>query len=90
MNHQDKLRNLYSFSSSIDDISDIPQQYQDHITTIADNVYNQKAVYTVLVTLLVHKTLFPKQDIRYHQENQQGGFAGRSYDTQFITPTLRN
>jgi DNA (cytosine-5)-methyltransferase 1 len=89
MNHQDKLRNLYSFSSSIDDISDIPQQYQDHITTIADNVYNLRGVYTVLVTLLVHKTLFPKQDIRFHQENQQGGFAGRSIDTDYITPTLK-
>jgi DNA (cytosine-5)-methyltransferase 1 len=63
MNHQEKLRSLYNLSSSIDDISDIPQQYQDYITTITENVYNQKAVYTVLVTLLVHKTLFPEQDI---------------------------
>ena len=89
MNHQEKLRNLYNLSSSIDDISDIPQQYQDHITTIADNVYNLRGVYTVLVTLLVHKTLFPKQDIRYHQENFQGGFAARSIDTDYITPTLK-
>ena len=89
MNHQEKLRSLYNLSSSIDDISDIPQQYQDYITTITENVYNQKAVYTVLVTLLVHKTLFPEQDIRYHQENLNGGFSGRTIDTKFITPTLK-
>jgi DNA (cytosine-5)-methyltransferase 1 len=76
-------------SSSINDIRDIPQQEQDDITTIAENVYNQKAVYTVLITLLVHKTLFPAQDIRYHQENLKGGFSGRTIDTKFITPTLK-
>ncbi len=89
MNHREKLRNLYNLSSSINDINDIPQEYQNYITIIADNVYNQKAVYTVLVTLLVHKTLFPKQDIRYHQVNLKDGFSGRTIDTEFITPTLK-
>jgi DNA (cytosine-5)-methyltransferase 1 len=46
-------------------------------------------VYTVLVTLLVHKILEPNQDIRYHQSNMQGGFSGRTIDTQYITPTLK-
>ena len=89
MNHQEKLRNLYNLSSSIKDVRDISQEHQDYITTIAENVYNQKAVYTVLVTLLVHKTLFPEQDIRFHQENLQGGFSARTIDTKFITPTLK-
>lgn len=89
MNHQEKLRNIYNLSFSINDINDIPQQYQDYITTIADNVNNQKAVYTVLVTLLVHKTLFPEQDIRYHQVSLKDGFSGRTIDTKFITPTLK-
>ena len=89
MNHQEKLRNIYNLSSSINDIKDILQQEQDYITTIAENVYNQKAVYTVLITLLVHKTLFPEQDIRYHQENLKGGFSGRTIDTKFITPSLK-
>lgn len=89
MNHREKLLQLYNLSSSIDDITDIPQQIQQYIHAIADNSFKQKGAYTVLTTLLVHKILFPSQDIRYHQSNMPGGFSGRSIDTQYITPTLK-
>lgn len=89
MDHKDKLKNIYELSFTISDINNIPEQYQQSLVIIANSVYNQKAVYTVLVTLLVHKTLFPNQDIRYHQENLEGGFSGRRIDTKFITPTLK-
>jgi DNA (cytosine-5)-methyltransferase 1 len=42
-----------------------------------------------LVTLLTHKIIDPKQDIRNHQASMKKGFSGRSVDTQFITPTLK-
>ena len=42
-----------------------------------------------MVTLLVQKIYDPKQDIRYHQSSMKGGFSGRSVDTQYITPTMR-
>ncbi|MDC0832279.1 hypothetical protein POG22_04540 [Geitlerinema sp. CS-897] len=42
------------------------------------------------MTLLVHKILNPKQDIRYHQEQLENGFSGRTIDTKYITPTLRD
>ena len=89
MDHKEKLKNIYQLFFNISDINNIPEQYQQNLDIIANNVCNQKAVYTVLVILLVHKILFPNQDIRYHQENLEGGFSGRSIDTKFITPTLK-
>jgi DNA (cytosine-5)-methyltransferase 1 len=39
---------------------------------------------------LTHKSLFPEQDVRFHQENLPNGFSGRTIDTRYITPTLRS
>lgn len=89
MNHREKLLQLYSLSSPISNITDIPEQIQQCVYSIANNSFKQKGVYTVLITLLVHKILFPSQDIRYHQSNMPGGFSGRTIDTKFITPTLK-
>lgn len=89
MNHKEKLVESYNKSSCIDDIRDIPAEQQGYIGTIAEKSYIQKGVYTVLVTLLTHKILDPKQDIRYHQTSLPNGFSGRTVDTQYITPTLK-
>ncbi|MDB9312060.1 DNA cytosine methyltransferase [Spirulina sp. CS-785/01] len=91
MNHKEKLLQIYKNSQSIDNLSSqIPDQYINYLEIIANNCFKKKGVYTVLVTLLVHKTLYPDQDIRYHQTQMKGGFSGRTIDTQYITPTLRD
>lgn len=92
MNHREKILQIYHDSVCVDDIqSEIPQPYKRFIVEIAQKCSRQKGVYTVLITLLIHKTLHPNQDIRYHQSNMKGGrgFSGRTIDTQYITPTLR-
>lgn len=90
MNHREKLLQIYNDSDNLDDIqAEIDIEYQKFIKEISQNCFQQKAVYTVLVTLLIHKTLYPSQDIRYHQSNMEGGFSGRTIDTQHITPTLK-
>jgi DNA (cytosine-5)-methyltransferase 1 len=89
MNPKEKLKNIYSLSFSIADIQDIPQQYLKYILLIGEQAYKLKGVYTVLVTLLTYKSLFPEQDIRKHQSRIPGGFSGRSIDNQYITPTLK-
>jgi len=90
MNHKEKLLQAYDDTQHIDQIKiNIPERYHKFIQEIAENVQKQKGVYTVLVTLLVHKTLYPNQDIRYHQSNMVNGFSGRRIDTQYITPTLK-
>ena len=60
-----------------------------NIQTIAQKSFNQKGVFTVLVTLSIYKIVHPKQDIRKHQTQIKGGFSGRSIDTRYITPTLK-
>lgn len=89
MNHKEKLLEIYNNSFSINDI-EINTEIKNHVDVIGKNIESQKGVYTVLITLGVHKLLFPNQDIRYHQDNMEGGFSGRSIDTKFITPTLKN
>ncbi|ACB53859.1 putative site-specific DNA-methyltransferase [Crocosphaera subtropica ATCC 51142] len=90
MNHREKLLELYDLSAEVSNIQDlIPSNYIDYINVIATNCKKQKGVYTVLITLLTHKILNPNQDIRYHQKNLPGGFSGRTIDTQYITPTLK-
>ena len=45
---------------------------------------------TVLITLLTHKIVDNKQDVRYHQAQLKNGFAGRGIDTEFITPFMKS
>ncbi|MDJ0598974.1 MAG: DNA cytosine methyltransferase [Crocosphaera sp.] len=90
MNHREKLLEIYDLSQNISDIGIlIPSQYIDYINVIAKNCKKQKGVYTVLITLLTHKIININQDIRYHQKNLPNGFSGRTIDTQYITPTLK-
>jgi DNA (cytosine-5)-methyltransferase 1 len=64
-------------------------QTLQNIQTIAQKSFNQKGVFTVLVTLSIYKTVHPKQDIRNHQTQIKDGFSGRTVDTKYITPTLK-
>ena len=92
MNHRDKLIEIYeliSKNSAILKTPKIPQEILEKIDLIAENCSKQKGVYTVLVTLLIHKTLHPQQDVRFHQENLPNGFSGRTIDTKYITPALK-
>lgn len=98
MNHQDKLLKLYKFivdnsSNSqgfLPETLEIPKDILGNIRLIGISCSKQKGVYTVLVTLLVHKCLFPEQDVRFHQRDMPNGFSGRSIDTKYITPTLKS
>jgi len=88
MNHQEKLLEIYENSTIINDVK-LPDLITDCLNKIGLNIESQKGVFTVLITLCVHKILHPTQDIRYHQDNMSGGFSGRSIDTKYITPTLK-
>jgi DNA (cytosine-5)-methyltransferase 1 len=90
MNHKQKLLEIYYQSSDFENIDEqLTDEIIEYINVIAQNCYRQKGVYTVLITLLIHKILEPTQDIRYHQTSMAGGFSGRTIDTQYITPTLK-
>jgi len=89
MNHKEKLLEIYKKSSDITDIDNISEKDAEYLETITASIASNKGVYTVLITLMVHKLLDPKQDIRYFQKKMKNGFSARSMDTKFITPTLK-
>jgi DNA (cytosine-5)-methyltransferase 1 len=98
MNHQEKLLELHQLIAEglanpkkiTANLKKIPQDILENISLIGTYCSKQKGVYTVLITLLTHKSLFPQQDVRFHQENLPNGFSGRTIDTRYITPTLRS
>lgn len=59
------------------------------VKTIVDKEETFKGVFTVLLTSLVYKCLHPEQDIRRHQKNMENGYSGRSFDTKYITPFMK-
>lgn len=90
MSYREKLLELFnkacllkSFELNLDD------KVKNAVEIIVKKAISQKAVYTVFVTLSVYKLLNPEQDIRYHQSHMPNGFSGRTIDTKFITPTLK-
>jgi len=90
MNHKQKLLEIYHDANILENTDlQLPDNIFDCIQIISQNCTRQKGVYTVLITLLIHKMLEPTQDIRYHQSKMPGGFSGRTIDTQYITPTLK-
>ena len=89
MNHREKLLELYQNSNNSYSYNSLPNKAREDIKTIADKCFKQKGVFTVIITLAIHKILHPNQDIRFHQSNMKNGFSGRSIDTKYITPTLK-
>lgn len=87
MDHQEQLEAIYKKAL----ISNSPYQSKvsPDIELVTNNIERAKGVYTVLITLLIHKILNPSQDIRYHQAKLENGFSGRTIDTKYITPTLK-
>ena len=89
MNHKEKLLEVYQKSFSVSDINNISDRTMVFLKNITSNIDRNKGVYTVLITLLVHKLVEPKQDIRYFQDKMKNGFSARTIDTKYITPTLK-
>lgn len=93
-NHRTILESLYSqalqelanneFASKLDEIN------EGYVKNIIDRAEGNKGVYTVVLTLMAHKIFDPGQDIRLHQTQIPGGFAGRGKDFEYVTPFLKS
>ena len=62
---------------------------REWVKVVVAGAESQKAVLTVLVTSLVKKIEMPSQDIRYHKVELPNGYSGRSFDTEYVTPFIR-
>lgn len=92
-NHKEVLQKFYdSVFEGLQDpsiVSALPSSINDWLKEIISKAENNKAVLTVLITLITHKIIDPVQDVRKHQAQIEGGFAGRTIDTLYITPFMQ-
>jgi DNA (cytosine-5)-methyltransferase 1 len=70
-------------------LSYLPQGLSLYLRMILENAETQKGVLGVTLTSIVYKIFRPQQDIRYHQDQMQNGYSGRSFDTKIVTPFLQ-
>lgn len=88
LNPKQTLLNIYVNANDVSDIQ-LSENIAGCLQFILNRISNNKGVYTVLITLSLYKYLYPEQDIRYHQKKMTNGFSGRSFDKEYITPTLK-
>lgn len=69
--------------------SSLKESVRKNLEVVLRNAEQQKAVYTVLFTSVVYKIVHPEQDIRKHQSSIPGGYSGRTFDSHYITPFLK-
>ena len=94
LNHREVLQHIYDEAfesvSQSDYSTTLCEELQSHLNYLIQYSERNTGVYTVFLTLAVHKLIEPDQDIRYHQAQLEGGFAGRIKDATFVTPFLRD
>ena len=90
MNYKELLISIYNEAIKNKNYSKkLTKKTLENINTLSTKCFNQKGVFTVLVTLSIYKIKHSQQDIRIHQAQLENGFSGRSIDTHYITPTLK-
>ena len=70
--------------------SDLDSKIKEYLDEILSRYESAKAVLTVVITSNLYKILYPKQDIRNHQNSIENGYSGRTFDTRYITPFLKS
>jgi len=61
-------------------------EWIDYVVKRADS---QKAIVTVLITSFLKKIVEPNQDVRYHKIDLPNGYSGRTLDTKYVTPFIK-
>lgn len=82
-------KNLKKNNDKIEILKDLSKDELAWLDEVIRACEHRKAILTVLITLLSYKTIKPEQDIRLHQANLENGFSGRTYDTQIVTPFMK-
>jgi len=69
--------------------SPLPADIETNLQSILVASDKTRAVLAVVITGIVYKIFNPHQDVRKHQKSIPGGYAGRPFDTKYITPFLK-
>lgn len=89
------LSRMYSESLSLvgsgsEIVTEIEGESLGALKTIISKSESSKGVMTVMLTSLCYKCLNPDQDVRNHQTSILGGYSGRTFDSNYITPFLKS
>jgi DNA (cytosine-5)-methyltransferase 1 len=86
------LENIYGEANRLQQITDVGlnQQQLNWVNTLVMYEETFKGVYSVLVSSLTYKCLYPEQDVRNHKIELDNGYSGRSFDTKYVTPFLKS
>ena len=68
---------------------ELSERQENWVKTIIENAESYKGVLTVLITSLTKKIETPIQDVRNHKTELPNGYSGRGFDTQYITPFMK-
>lgn len=94
MTHLEVLQKVYDeslYQTAKNDFStDLDNEIVNDLDLLVGRSEQNKGMITVLITLITHKIVSPKQDIRYHQAQLPNGFAGRGIDQQYVTPFMKS
>lgn len=94
MKHKEVLESIYNQAlvetSDNNYTTDLLQSIVSDIELIVSRSEANKGLIAVLTTLLTHKIVDNAQDIRFHQAQQENGFAGRSIDKDVVTPFMKS
>ena len=89
MTPREILETAYTEATSTDvPPVELSSQQREWAEAIVEKAESQKAVLAATLTSLVKKSITPGQDIRLHKVEMPGGYSGRSFDTQYVTPFL--
>ncbi len=69
--------------------SELATDIKKQLDVILSHSENAKGVLTVIITSAVYKFIHPEQDIRNHQSSILNGYSGRTFDTKYVTPFLK-
>lgn len=91
MNPFEFLEKTYQTAMSLHSMEDLELNDTQikNIETIVNYEESNKGVYTALVSSLTYKCLNPSQDVRYHKIELENGYSGRSFDTKYVTPFMK-
>lgn len=89
INPFDFLEKVYQEASREKEVKNLNNNQKNNIKIIVEKEQNNKGVFTAIVSSLTYKCLFPYQDVRYHKIELENGYSGRSFDTKYVTPFLK-
>ena len=94
MNHKEVLEEIYNNAlleiAEANYTTELSSEMIAQIELLVSRSEANKGLIAVLITLLTHKIVNSSQDIRYHQAQQENGFAGRSIDKDIVTPFMKS